>query len=261
MLVAIPDSHGHHVNEAARDAVVRDVKALAPDRVVMLGDQLDCGGIFSAHQRSFTNEITESYEDDCGAANGFLNALQAAAPRAEFDQLEGNHEQHVERWTARNYASKRDADALLEVYGPAKKLQLKARGVRYFKRSEHYQGISIQGTIKRGNCFFTHGICANKHATHTHLEAFGANVVHGHTHTSQSAISRKVSSDAIGAWCPGTLSELQPLYLHTNPSRWTLGYHVQFHAVSGRFMAWNIPIIGGKSQLRETVDAIVRRRK
>ncbi len=257
----IPDSHGAHINKAARDAVVRDCKALKPEEIIWLGDHLDCGGTFSAHQRSFTNEMTESYEDDCDGANSFLDAIQKAAPNAEQFYLEGNHEQHVERWASRTFTTKKDADKLLEAFGPAKVLRLKEREIPYFRRSEFYQGISIQGTIKRGRCFFTHGIVASQHATYAHLVRFGDNVVHGHTHRSQAVVQRTVTSDGIGAWCPGTLAELQPLYQHTNPSMWTLGYGIQFVAPSGIFMHFNVPIIKGQSLLLQTIDTISRRRK
>lgn len=258
----IPDSHGNHIDLDARKAVVRDAKILDPHEVVLLGDQTDCGGIFSAHQRSYTNEMTESYEDDCEATNEFLDLLQEACPRAAFDELEGNHEQHVERWAARNFARKKDADALLEKYAPENKLELKKRGIRYYKRNTHYQGLSIPGTIRKGRCFFTHGIVASAHATYAHLIRFGASVVHGHTHQAQAYIERTVTSDGHGAWSPGTLAKLQPLYMHTNPTKWSLGYGVQFVAASGLFMHINVPIFsGGRTMLLDTVNTIARRHK
>jgi len=257
----VPDSHGEHIDLDARAAIIRDTRMLRPDEIIFLGDHLDCGGTFSAHQRTYTNEMTEAYEDDCAAANSLLDALEAAAPNAEKDLIEGNHEQHVERWAARNFERRRDAEALLEVWGPAKRLRLKERGIRYYRRSEHYQGISIPGTIKRGKCFFTHGISVGRHATAVHLDRFGACVVHGHTHRAAEARGRTVTNNALGAWCPGTLAKLQPLYQHTSPSEWSLGYGVQFVAKSGAFIHWNVPIIkGAGSLLAQTIDCIARRR-
>ena len=74
--VAIPDSHGEHIDMPARDACLRDIRNLDPHEIVMLGDHVDAGGTFSAHQRSYTNEMTESYADDTEAANRFLDAIQ-----------------------------------------------------------------------------------------------------------------------------------------------------------------------------------------
>jgi predicted phosphodiesterase len=255
----IPDSHGAHIDPKARAALLRDCKSLAPEQIVWLGDHLDCGGTFSSHQRSYTNEMTESYEDDAAAANSLLDAVQRAAPKAEQFYLEGNHEAHVERWAARMFASKKDADGFLEAFGPQKVLGLRDRGIHYYRRSEHYMGLSIPGTIRLGRCFFTHGIGHSKHATQMHLERFGACVVHGHTHRSQSSVERTVVSDGYGAWCPGTLAKLQPLYRHTTPTSWSHGYGLQFIAKSGRFLHWNVPILGGESLLLDTIDGIAKR--
>ncbi len=259
--VVIPDSHGNHIDINARAAFLRDLKSINPEEIVMLGDHLDCGGTFNSHQRTYTHEFCESYEDDCAATNRFLDEIRKRAPDARIRYLEGNHEQHVERWAARAFHSKKDADQLLERFGPVPMLQLKQREISYYKRSEHYMGLSIPGAIRLGKCFFVHGISASKHAAAVHLARFGASVVFGHVHRSQSVIERTVVSDGFGAWCPGTLAKLQPLYAHTAPTSWSFGYGLQFVNVdSGRFIHWNVPIFSGGSMLLETVDLLARRR-
>lgn len=247
--VIFPDLHGEHLDKAATDAFLSDLKRLNPEEVVGLGDIIDCGGVFSAHARSYTEELTESYQDDVAACNWFLDEVQKRAPRARIYLLEGNHEQRVERWAASAFPSAKDARMVLERFGPERVLKLKDRGIKYYKRSEFYHGISIPGTIRLGKCFFVHGICHSKHAASTHLARFGANVVFGHVHRSQAVIERTVSSDGIGAFCPGTLAKLQPLYRHTAPSDWSHGYAVQYVAKSGNFMHVNVPIVKGVSLL------------
>lgn len=258
--VIVPDSHGNHADPDAVGAFLRDVARLVPDEFVLLGDHLDCGGTFNAHQRTYTNEFAESYEDDCAATNSFLDAIQKRAPNARVHYLEGNHEQHVERWAARAFHSRKDAEGLLDRYGPEKVLSLRLRGVRYYRRSEHYMGLSIPGCIRLGKCHYVHGVSHSKHCASTHLNRFGANVVFGHVHTSQAVVERTVASNGHGAWCPGTLAKLQPLYKHTQPTSWSHGYGLQFvNQRTGRFVHWNVPIMGGESMLIETVDAIRRR--
>lgn len=243
----IPDSHGEHIDWAAADAMLADAKALDPHEVVLLGDHLDCGGTFNSHQRTYTNEFTESYEADCAAANVFLDRLQAACPRAEFHYLEGNHEQHVERWASRNFNSHRDAEMFLERMGPAAALKLKDRGIAYYRRSVFYQGLAIPGCIRLGKCFFVHGISHAKYADDVHLKRFGASVVFGHVHRSMGRVERTVTSGGHGAWCPGTLAKLQPLYKHTQPSDWSHGYAVQDILTSGHFEHTNVPIFGDRT--------------
>lgn len=245
--VIIPDSHGEHISIPARDAFLADLKVLDPHEIVMLGDHLDAGGTFNSHQRNYTAEYVESYEADVAAANEFLDLIQRNAPRAQIHFCEGNHEAHVERWAARNFQSHRDAEMFLDKMGPAAALDLKRRGIAYYRRSVFYQGLAIPGCIQLGKCFFVHGISHAKHADSVHLQRFGASVVFGHIHRSMGRVERTVTSGGHGAWCPGTLAKLQPLYKHTAPSDWSHGYAVQDVLKSGHFHHTNVPIFGDRT--------------
>jgi hypothetical protein len=245
----IPDSHGAHVDLPARDAFLRDLRALAPREIVWLGDHVDCGGTFSDHARAYTNEMTESYEDDVEAANRFLDAVQKAAPKANHFYLEGNHEQRIERWASRTFQSHKDAVGYVERCGPEAVLQLKRRGIRYYRRSEIYMGLAVPGIIRLGRCHFVHGISASKHAASTHLSRVGDNIVFGHVHRVQSVVERTVTSSGFGAWCPGTLAKLQPLYRHSSSTDWSHGYGLQFVSGTGQFLHFNVPIVKGTSLL------------
>lgn len=256
--VIIPDSHGNHIDPVAAKAFLQDLQRLQPEQIVMLGDHLDCGGTFNSHQRSYTNEIPESYVDDVAAANEFLDRICEYAPNAEVDYIEGNHEHHVERWAARNMTVKNDADMLIEVFGPAAVLNLKKRGIRYWDTKSFHCGLTVRGTIRIGKCHFTHGISHSKHADSTHLERFNGNVVFGHVHRVLAVGGRTVTSTGHGAWSPGTLARLQPLYRHTEPTTWQHGYGVQFvNASTGLFAHFNVPVFAnGMTGLDPLVGAL-----
>lgn len=255
--VIVPDSHGAHIDPTARAVFLADLARLRPEQVVLLGDHLDAGGTFSSHQATYTNELTESYQDDVDATNAFLDEIRLRAPHAEIRYIEGNHEQHVERWCARNIRNYRDAEMVRQLLGPEGVLRLKQREIAYYRRSEFYDGLSIPGTTRWGRCFFTHGVSHSKSADSVHLERFGASVVFGHVHRSISVVSRTVTSTGHGAWCPGTLAKLQPLYKHTQPSTWSLGYGLQFvNASTQSFAHWNVPILGNVSMLDVAIAAI-----
>ena len=206
--LVVPDSHGEHIDLAARASFLADVKRLVPDEVIWLGDHVDCGGVFSVHQRSYTKELTEAYEDDIAAANSLLDAVQKLAPKARHWYILGNHEDHVERWASRSFSSHKDAELVLRHIGPIKLLRLRERGFTVIKSTETYNGLSVPGAMRRGKCHFTHGISASKHAADAHLRGFGASVVFGHCHRSMSVIERSVASSGHGAWCPGTLAKI-----------------------------------------------------
>lgn len=245
--VIVPDSHGCEIDTQAEAVFLADLKRLAPHEIVMLGDHVDYSGIFNEHAPSVPEETDYSHETDEAAANRLLDAVQRAAPRAGLHYLEGNHEQHVERYAVRHLAEPL-REKFLKDNGPQARLRVKDRGIRYYRRSQRH-GLSIPGSIQLGRCCFTHGFTASKFATERHVSKFGYNVVHGHTHRAQEYRTRTVHDEAIGGWCPGTLAQLQPLYLGSNLSEWTHGYAVQFVAKSGLFLHVNVPIIGGKSML------------
>lgn len=250
--VIIPDSHGSMIDWPAARAIRDDVKKLRPTEVVWLGDHVDVGGVFSNHQKNYSEELDYSYQKDCDDANEFLDYIQCDA--SHF--MEGNHEAHLERWASRTFASKKDADAVLERLSPYKMLKLKERGIRYYESSKLHGNLSVPGVIRLGKCLFTHGSRAGKHATSAMLDDFGTNVVHGHTHRAQSIIRRTVANGEIGAWCPGTVAKLQPLYLHTSVSSWSHGYAVQFVNKSGRFFHVQVPIVDGESMLEPLIKEL-----
>ena len=258
--VIIPDSHGSHIDPVARDAFLADLKLLCPDEIVMLGDHLDAGGTFNAHQVTYTSEMVESYEDDVNAANAFLDAIGSYAPNARIHYIEGNHELHVERWAARNTKNKRDADYFVQHFGPEAVLKLKERGITYYRCREFHMGLAVRGSIRLGRCYFTHGISHSKHADDAHLHAFSGNIVFGHVHRALSVHSRTVDSQGHAAWCPGTLARLQPLYQHTECTQWVHGFAVQFaNAESGRFTHLNIPVFNdGTTGLAALTGALGR---
>lgn len=249
--VVVPDSHGSLIDRRARDAFLVDLAALDPDELVLLGDHVDAGGLYSKFSRLAQEDLQYSYDEDLEAGNAFLDEIQQRAPRARIHYLEGNHEYHVERWAVEHLAHERDVRRFLKQNGPASQLKLEQRGIKFYRMMETYQGLSIPGTIRLGTCYFTHGITASKFATATHLTRFGANVVHGHTHRAQEHKGRTVKAGVIGAWCPGTLAKLQPTYMHTNPTDWSHGYGLQFVSPgsSGSFLHINVPIVSGASLL------------
>ena len=247
--VCIPDTHGAKIDKTALSALLTDLKALDPHEIILLGDHVDCGGFLAQHHvMGYVAETAYSYEDDIAHANAFLDAVQKAAPRAKIEYLEGNHERRVETWAVtQTLRHSRDADGLRQLYAPEYRLGLAARGITYFRESVHYDGLPVPGVIKRGKCYFMHGMSTAKAAVSATLSKIGGNIVFAHTHRAQSEIVRLVGAGVIGGWNPGCLCELQPLWQHTSPTDWTHGYGVQLISPSGAFLHLNVPIIDGKS--------------
>ena len=254
--VVVPDTHGAKARKPAIESMLSDIRAINPQEIILLGDHVDCGGHLAQHHvMGYVAETPYSYEDDVAEANAFLDSLRAAAPSAKIEYLEGNHERRVETWcVTQTLRHAKDSEGLRKLYTPQYRLYLKERDIPYYRHGEFYDGLSLPGVIRRGKCFFFHGFNTAKNATAATIEKIAGNCVFGHTHRAQSDVVRKVGVGVIGAWNPGCLCELQPLWQHTAPTEWTHGYGIQLITDTGDFLHLNIPIIEDKSLFSALVN-------
>lgn len=251
--VIVPDSHGNRIARHAAAAMLRDIKMIDPDEIVLLGDHLDCGGFLAQHQvLGFVAEAAQTgFYEDVEAANQFLDLLIQAAPGATVHYICGNHEARIERWcVSESLRRATDAEFLYKLVGPQAVLRLKDRGVHFYERSVRYHDLPIEGTIQLGKCLFTHGWSTRQAAARRHAERAGMCVVHGHTHRSQSEVLRTVSGGVFAGWCPGSIAQLQQFYEHGDPNDHSHGYCLQLVSKGGGFLHLNVPIIDGESHLR-----------
>lgn len=249
--VLIPDTHGAKGDRAAIAALLTDLKTLDPDEIIFLGDHVDCGGFLAQHHvLGYVAETTYSYEEDIAHANALLDQVTAAAPRARLEYIEGNHERRVETWAVTQTLRHRQDSAMLRrLVAPEFLLKLKERGIPYYRQGEFYDNLPVPGVIKRGKCFFFHGISTAKNAVAATIQRIGGNCVSAHTHRAQSDIIRMVGTGVIGSWNPGCLCEMQPLWQHTAPTNWTQGYALQLVRASGAFLHLNVPVLNGETHL------------
>lgn len=247
----IPDTHGSKADMGAIGAMLADLEALKPREIVMLGDHLDCGGFLAQHHTmGYVAETSYTFEEDVAACNALLDELAKRAPQATVHYLLGNHEARLEAWVvSMTLRNPNDSKFLRDQFSIEECLHLTERGIRYYERSVFYDGLPIPGTIKLGKCHFTHGTRTGTHAASMVLGDFGGNIVFGHTHRADSFTKRTVNAGVIGAWNPGCMCQLQPLWQHTQITGWSHGYGLQLVRENGDFLHINVPIIDGKSFL------------
>lgn len=91
--VAFGDVHGNQAEDAAMAALVADLRDIRPDRLVVGGDLINCGGFLAEHHTlGYVAETEDSYADDVAQSNHWLDAILDAAGSEEVLYLEGNHE-------------------------------------------------------------------------------------------------------------------------------------------------------------------------
>jgi predicted phosphodiesterase len=255
--VIIPDTHGCFIDQAAAAAMLRDIERLKPDSVILLGDHLDCGGFLAEHHTwGYVAESAYRFEDDVNATNQFLDSLQRAAPSATIEYLEGNHERRIEKWIVTDTLRGGQADAafVASLFSCEIVLHLAKRGIAFFKQGQCYDGCYVPATIQRDNCHFTHGVYTGIHAARQHLVKYNTNIWFGHTHRMDTSTKRTVASGPIGAWNPGCMCQLQPLWAHQNLTDWMHGYGVQLVQAGMGHLNLQIPVIDGVSYLSPLID-------
>jgi len=249
----VPDTHGSIIDGQAFNSMMQDVKQLASSirEVVLLGDHLECGGFLAQHHTiGYIAQSEYNFADDVTAANIFLDEIQSAVPFAAMHYLSGNHESRLERWVCDQVVSNSaDKEFLHKLVSTQSVLSLEKRAINYYSTGEFY-GLRVPGAIKLGKCNFLHGSNHGQNVARTMAGMFGGNVVFAHVHAQQSVTVRTVAAGEVGAWCPGCLCKLQPLWRHSSITQWSHGYAFQIvDADSGEFLHINVPIIDGKSLL------------
>lgn len=247
--VVFPDVHGNRMDKAAVAAFLGDIEMLKPDEAIGLGDLLECGGWLSRHDQLYVADVTQtSYEDDIAAASDFLDKVGRVVPKIEL--LEGNHEKRLEEWCIKaTEGYTRDAEWLRRRVAPEYVINLEKRGIPYHKFHLCHDNLGVPGVIKRDRCYFTHGYSTAKHAAYQHLVKSGAPIVYGHTHRADCSYTRTIANGLVAAWCPGTLSEVQPMWRHNAPTGWSQGYLLQWVEEDGEFLTVQVPIDDGRSFL------------
>lgn len=254
--VVFGDTHGSCIDKQAVAALLADLKSLDPDEIIIGGDVIDCGGFLAQHQTmGYVAETEYTYEEDVIASNAFLDTLPKHAGRAKIECIEGNHDQRVERWcVTKTLRNGKDAEFLRKCFAPEFLLRFKERGIPYYRRSEKYDGLNINGWIKRDKCYFTHAISTAKHAASQAVSKTAGNIVYFHTHRPDFAQVNLVATGPVAAWCPGCISELRKYYQHSHPSDHAHGYGVQLISRTGQFIHINVPIIDGRSLLMPMIN-------
>jgi len=247
--VCCGDVHGMRMDRDCIAAFLRDLKMLDPDGIVLGGDILECGGHLARHQPiGYIALCDYTYVEDLNAANWFLDEVQTAAPHAVIHAIQGNHEQRVERWCVDEcMGNGREAAFLESVYGPETRLRFKERGIQWYKKSEIYHEGLPRGWIKLGSMYFTHELGTSANAARQAVMKTGGNVTFFHTHREDSATVVLPATGLVKAFNPGCLSQMQPIWKHSDPTTWSQGYGIDFILKSGAFQRVHAPIWRGES--------------
>lgn len=202
-------SHGLHIDEQARRAVLKFIDDYKPADRVHLGDFTDTAALRAGAKGS--SDEGEPVDPDITSGLEFLAAMRAT------HVLEGNHDVRPRRFLTHHnavvaYAAKTICDAI-----DYKVRQLRAVWAPY---KGIWQGIPF------GPFRAMHGVFYSENATRDHAEAFGPTI---HAHTHRPAVSFGRRSDNPVAFCVGTLTRVRELdYANTRRATMSWGQGLVF---------------------------------
>lgn len=231
-ILFISDVHCPYHDRAAVRLVLNVIRAFKPDILVSNGDFVDC---FSVSQHSKSPQRVLGFQKEMELANGLLDQLDAAAPKARRIYLSGNHETRLERYIQ---------EKAPELYGAlsiAEKLRLKERG---------WETVGHKDDIRIGKVWITHDVgTAGRYNVFKTLDTYQSNIVTGHTHR----LAYVVEGDATGqrkvsaqfGWL-GDVGQIDYMHRVKAKREWTLGFGYGYiDSRTGYVYLVPVPIIKG----------------
>jgi hypothetical protein len=232
VVVFASDFHVPYQSTAVVDSLVKLIRSVKPDRVVLNGDVAD---FFSLSRFNTSSARLGLLQQEIDEANSIRLRIRRAAPNAVLMENQGNHDHRVISYVEQN------AKALssLRALDPENLFQYRALEIVYhpgagFRLREDF--LVKHGTIVRGEA----GASAKAEFT-----AAGISGTSGHVH--RLATYRKAGySDR--SWTEGgCCCRLDPDYI-TGPPNWTQGVVVgEFGKTS--WVTHEVPFVDGKLRL------------
>jgi predicted phosphodiesterase len=206
----IPDVHAPYHDQKAWGLVLRVIRELQPENVVIIGDFADCYAV-SAHAKTLGRRSDFAWEVE--QVNGALDELQEVAPSLRY--VGGNHEWRLDRYLAGRAP---ELGGLAGLSYPAL-VSLRKRGIPW---------TPYQSMLQLGNVGITHDLGrAGAHAARQSLIDYGGNLVIGHTH--RGGVAYQGESKGSSHFClnVGWLGDLSGIdYAHQAKAKrdWQLGF-------------------------------------
>ena len=229
-LLLLYDIHMPYHHEQNLKTAIRTGKDKGVDEIFIMGDGMDFSGLSKfetrPRERNLNTELLTVWQ--------FLRNLRAFMPNEKITWKEGNHEYRLERWKMRKAG---EFDDVEEMRFP-NLLKLKDFGIQH---------IDDKTVIQAGKLNMIHGhevAGGGENVAKNKLKRTMCNTIFGHSHLSQTLITKTLIGDYIGTWAVGPLCHMSPGY---NPfNQWIGGFAIVTLFMDGSFEVENKFILDGK---------------
>jgi len=196
--IVIPDQHFPIHDESALKVVLKAIEFVKPEIFINLGDVGEWGSVsawaYKRRKRPPLEYQLEEMKKEIKDVNKCIDRIDKVLDKVKCKNrhiLAGNHDEWLDAWVEEN--------PYLDQYTFRNACNWDKRGYKYYRYNE---------VLSIGKLNFIHG--AYTTATHAkkHLDAYGANIVYGHTHDIQRYSHTKLDDDGIAAWSMGCLKDM-----------------------------------------------------
>jgi predicted phosphodiesterase len=241
--IVIPDQHFPLHDQKAVDVVLKAIRIVKPDIFINLGDVGEWESVSAWKYKKIKQPPLEYQlpiiDEEIRLVNKGIDQFDKALDKVKCKEryiLAGNHDEWLTYGFCLKYPYMKD-------YTFRKACRWDERGYKYFEYNH---------PLKLGKLNFIHGAYATVYHAKKHLEAYGCNLVYGHTHDIQRHTLTKFDSGTIGAWAMGCLKDMSPAknkWLKGRLHNWNHAFGVVDFFKGGNFKVEVVEIINGVTSL------------
>jgi len=233
--IIIPDQHAPIYDKQAVNVVLKAIDLVKPDTLINLGDVGEWSSVSAWRYKSKKLPPLEYQlpfvDEEIAEVNSMLDLFDKFEIEHKY-MLQGNHDLWLDNFVERH--------PYMSDYTFRKACKIDERGYKYYPFNK---------VLKIGKANFIHGAYYNIYHARRHLEAYGQNIIYGHTHDVQRHTATKLGG-TIGAWSMGCVKDMS-----SESNRWLRGrLHNWQHAFgiidwfsNGDFRLDVVEIIHGKT--------------
>jgi len=246
--IVIPDQHFPIHSQPAVNCVLKAIELVKPDIFINLGDVGEWASVSpwqykGNRKRPPLEYVIPEVEKEIEAVNSGLDQFDEALDAVDIKKkymVTGNHDVWLDFFVERY--------PYLKGYRFKEASRLKERKYKYL---EHNQ------PLKLGKLTFIHGAYTTTYHAKKHLEAYGENIMYGHTHDVQRHTLTKLGG-TIGAWSMGCLKDMScgsNKWLRGRLHNWQHAFGIVDWYDRGNFKVDVVEIVSGKTSVwGEAID-------
>jgi len=234
--IIIPDIHAPIHDEKAISVVLKAINLVKPDTLINLGDAGEWESVSAWRYKGKKLPPLEYQlpfiDQDIEDVNDILDCFDDAFNIEHKYMLEGNHDDWLNKFV--------DRHPYMKDYTFKSACKLNQRG---------YQFLPMNKPLKIGKANFIHGAFCNIYHAKRHLDAYGQNIIYGHTHDVQRHTATKLGG-TIGAWSMGCLKDMSHdhnTWLRGHLHNWQHALGIIHWFENGDFILDVVEIINGKT--------------